>query len=131
MGCAGTCIHVCTIACGPEGSPPWCQGTRKGGCEFVVEDVRDTCEGHLGLCWEHCSCYKSYPNGYVIGGYGYSPLVINPTVSLNGASYDVSLYLQYGQSPLMMASSGGHFEIVKVLLDEGAEVNHLNKVSYS
>ena len=31
----------------------------------------------------------------------------------------------------MMASSRGHFEIVKLLLDKGAEVNHQNKVSYS
>ena len=30
----------------------------------------------------------------------------------------------------MEASSGGHFEIVKLLLDKGAEVNHQNKVSY-
>ena len=45
VGCDGTCIHVCTIACGPEGSPPWCQGSREGGCELVVEDVRDTWDG--------------------------------------------------------------------------------------
>ena len=31
----------------------------------------------------------------------------------------------------MMASSSGHVEIVKLLLDKGAEVNHQNKVSYS
>ena len=31
----------------------------------------------------------------------------------------------------MVASSWGHFEIVKQLLDKGAEVNHQNKVSYS
>ena len=31
----------------------------------------------------------------------------------------------------MEASSGGHFEIVKLLLDKDAEVNHQNKVSYS
>ena len=31
----------------------------------------------------------------------------------------------------MVASSGGHFEIVKLLLDKGAEVNYQNKVSYS
>ena len=31
----------------------------------------------------------------------------------------------------MVALSGGHFEIVKLLLDKGAEVNHQNKVSYS
>ena len=87
VGCDVTCIHVCTIACGPGGSPPWCQGSREGGCEFVVEDVRDTWDGHLGWCQEQCSCYKNYPNGYLIGGCGYSLLAINPTVSLNGASY--------------------------------------------
>ena len=38
-------IHVCTIACGPEGSPPWCQGSREGGYGLVVEDVRDTWDG--------------------------------------------------------------------------------------
>ena len=47
MGCDSTCIHVCTctIACGPEGSPTWCQGSRENGYGFVVEDVRDTWDG--------------------------------------------------------------------------------------
>ena len=45
MGCHDTCIHVYTIACGPEGSPPWCQGSREGGCGLVVEYVRDTWDG--------------------------------------------------------------------------------------
>ena len=31
----------------------------------------------------------------------------------------------------MVASHAGHFEIVKLLLDKGAEVNHQDKVSYS
>ena len=44
---------------------------------------------------------------------------------------EVHLYLQNGKSPLMEASSGGHFEIVKLLLDKGADVNVLNKVSNS
>ena len=34
-------------------------------------------------------------------------------------------------SPLMMALSRGNFEIVKLLLDKGADVNSQNKVSYS
>ena len=50
---------------------------------------------------------------------------------IDGASYDVYLYLQNGESPLILASYGGHLEIVKLLLDKGAEVNHQNKVSYS
>ena len=43
----------------------------------------------------------------------------------------MNLYLQDGKSPLMVASSGGHFEIAKLLLNKGAEVNHQDKVSYS
>ena len=31
----------------------------------------------------------------------------------------------------MVASCQGHYEIVKLLLDKGAEVNHQNKVSYN
>ena len=41
------------------------------------------------------------------------------------------LYLQGGNSTLMVASHQGHFEIVKLLLDMGSEVNHQNKVSYN
>ena len=41
------------------------------------------------------------------------------------------LFLQDGKSPLMKASSSGNVEIVKLLLDKGAEVKHQNKVSYS
>ena len=51
VGCDDTCILVCTIAYGPEGSPTWYQGSREGGCEFVVEDVRDTsdCVGNAAV----------------------------------------------------------------------------------
>ena len=31
----------------------------------------------------------------------------------------------------MEASSGGHFEIVKLLLDKGVDVNYQNEVSFS
>ena len=41
------------------------------------------------------------------------------------------LYLQEGESPLIVASRYGHFEIVKLLLDKGAEVNYQDMVSYS
>ena len=55
-------------------------------------------------------------------------------LTIDAASYDVYLCLQNGVSPLIMASSAltlsrGHFEIVELLLNKGAEVNHLNKVS--
>ena len=42
----------------------------------------------------------------------------------------IYLSLQDGKSPLMVASLVGHFEIVKLLLDKGAEVNHQNEVNY-
>ena len=51
--------------------------------------------------------------------------------SIDGGSYDVDFNLQDGESPLMVASHLGHYEIVKLLLDKGAEVNLQNKVSYS
>ena len=41
------------------------------------------------------------------------------------------LYLQYGWSLLMEASSGGHCEIVKLLLDKGADINYQNKASFN
>ena len=39
------------------------------------------------------------------------------------------LCLQDGESSLIVASRNGHFEIVKLLLDKGAEVNLQNRVS--
>ena len=39
------------------------------------------------------------------------------------------LSLQEGWTALMRASRAGHMECVNVLLDRGAEVNMLNKVS--
>ena len=40
----------------------------------------------------------------------------------------ILLYLQYGQTALMKASSGGHVKCVKLLL-KGADVNHKDEVS--
>ena len=36
--------------------------------------------------------------------------------------------LQNGCSPLMIASDEGHLDVVKTLLEAGANVNHTNKV---
>ena len=49
--------------------------------------------------------------------------------SIGDASYDVYLCLQDGQSPLMEALSGGNVECLQLLLDKGADVNQLYKVS--
>ena len=38
-------------------------------------------------------------------------------------------YLQSGQTALMKASSGGHVECVKLLLDKSVDVNHQDSVS--
>ena len=39
------------------------------------------------------------------------------------------LSLQYGQTALMIAYDHGHIECVTMLLDKGAQVNMLDKVS--
>ena len=36
--------------------------------------------------------------------------------------------LQYGWSPLIAASYGGHLDVVKTLIEAGANVNHTSKV---
>ena len=41
----------------------------------------------------------------------------------------ILLYLQSGQTALMKASSGGHVECVKLLLEKGVDVNHKEWVS--
>ena len=41
----------------------------------------------------------------------------------------ILLYLQSGQTALMKASSGGHVECVKLLLEKDADVNHKDWVS--
>ena len=45
--------------------------------------------------------------------------------------YKVYMYfsLQYGETALMMASSGGHVECVKLLLDKGASADLSDRVS--
>ena len=49
--------------------------------------------------------------------------------SIGDASYDVYLSLQDGQSPLMKSVSRGNVECLQLLLDKGADVNQLYKVS--
>ena len=39
------------------------------------------------------------------------------------------LSLQYGSTPLMLASRGGRDGCVQLLLDRGAQIDHQNKVS--
>ena len=39
------------------------------------------------------------------------------------------LSLQYGNTPLMEASGGGHDGCVRLLLDRGAQIDHQNEVS--
>ena len=43
--------HCMWAGGGGGGSPPWCQGSREGGCGLVVEDVRDTwdCVGNTAV----------------------------------------------------------------------------------
>ena len=41
----------------------------------------------------------------------------------------ILLYLQYEQTALMKASSRGHVECVKLLLEKGADVNLQDEVS--
>ena len=48
---------------------------------------------------------------------------------IGGSNYNVYLSLQDGQTSLMLASSEGHSECVKDVLDKGAEVNMQDKVS--
>ena len=48
---------------------------------------------------------------------------------IEGSNYNVYYSLQDGQTALMWASSKGHLECVKDLLDKGAKVNMQNKVS--
>lgn len=42
--------------------------------------------------------------------------------------YMMTFVLQDGWSPLMMASDQGHLEVVKMLINAGAYVNHANEV---
>ena len=40
------------------------------------------------------------------------------------------MFLQDHQTPLDQAASGGHTDIVKILIEKGADVNAKDKVSY-
>ena len=42
---------------------------------------------------------------------------------------DMHLSLQYGNTPLMVASREGHDGCVQLILDWGVDVDHQNKVS--
>lgn len=44
----------------------------------------------------------------------------------NGAEVDV--LGPEGETPLLMAADGGHHEVVRLLLNEGANVNHMDHV---
>ena len=46
-----------------------------------------------------------------------------------GHWFDMHLSLQDGYTPLMVASRGGHDGCMQLLLDQGAQVDHQNKVS--
>ena len=48
---------------------------------------------------------------------------------VSGMSIIIHSSLQYGWSPLMEACENGHEEIVKILLEEGADVNDQDNVS--
>ncbi len=39
------------------------------------------------------------------------------------------MFLQFRKSPLLAACEGGHTETAKLLIDRGADVNQLDKVS--
>ena len=51
----------------------------------------------------------------------YSPPPVQPLVMM-------TCILQDGRCPLYMASSNGHVEVVKTLIEAGAKVNQANKV---
>jgi ankyrin repeat protein len=54
-----------------------------------------------------------------------------PTVQLllkHGAQVD--FVGEEGETPLLLAAAGGHHEVVRVLLTEGAAVNHADEVTY-
>ena len=42
---------------------------------------------------------------------------------------DMHLSLQYGWTPLIEASRGGHNRCVQLLLDRGVQIDHQDKVS--
>ena len=43
--------------------------------------------------------------------------------------YMICYFLQYGDTPIHLALSGGHVEVVEKLISSGADVNVVNKVS--
>ena len=51
----------------------------------------------------------------------HSPPLVQPLVNM-------TFVLQDGRSPLLIASSEGHLDIVKTFIEAGANVNEVNKV---
>ena len=50
-------------------------------------------------------------------------------ISCQASGYDqMTLVLQDGWSPLMVASNKGHLVVVKTLIEAGADVNQINEV---
>lgn len=41
---------------------------------------------------------------------------------------DIDVLGPEGETPLLMAASGGHHDVVRFLLNEGANVNHMDNV---
>ena len=73
-----------------------------------------------------CSAILANDGCYMCGGMcgGRYPSVTGTCFDL--ASY---LHLQYGNTPLLLASQFGHVECVKVLSDRGAQAQLKDKVS--
>ena len=68
----------------------------------------------------------SPPQTSIVGTSAYIPFCVR---HISGTPCDMTLSLQNGDTPLMFASSIGHVECVKLLLERGAQANNQDKVS--